>query len=128
MSYDLDQLHQKYGLNFASVRFATQSDMVGVTLIPAVAGAEAVVHQIAFAASAWAQVQLDRATGAASAYWTGFAGQTQLVEGVRIVGDASAAIFADLASVSAVTGSGFLHVWYCYQRATNSGGASIGNL
>lgn len=128
MSYDLDSLHMKYGIQIYSVAFATTSDVAGTTVIPGVAGQMAVIHQVAFMASAWSSARLERATGAASSYWNGFAGQTQIIEGTRVQTDSGASVFADVTGAGASCGLGVLKVWYTYQVAKTSGGAGIGNL
>lgn len=128
MSYDLDSLHMKYGIQIYSVSFATTSDVAGTTAIPGVAGQQAIIHQVAFMASAWSSARLERATGAASSYWNGYAGQTQIMEGTRVACDSGASVFADVQGAGASCGLGVLKVWFTYQVAKTTGGAGIGNL
>lgn len=117
MSYDLDSLSAKYGgMQIFSVVFATVSDVAGTTVIPGVAGQVAVVHQVTLTASTWCKAVLERATGAASSYWNGFAGQAQFFEGTRFVTDTGASVFAELASVAALTGNGLLRGYFTYQK------------
>ena len=118
MSYDLDALHQKYGLQVASLRFATITDLAGATLIAAASGAQAVIHQVVYISSSWSQVQIARATGAASAYWVGYAGQTAIYEPTRIVCDSSANIVGENASIAVTSGSGVLRVYFTLQKST----------
>lgn len=128
MSYDLDALHAKYGVQIYSVAFATTSDVAGTTVIPGVAGQMGVIHQVSFMASVWSSARLERATGAASSYWNTFAGQTQVIEPTRIMCDAGASVFADVQGAGATCGNGVLKVWYTYQVAKTTGGAGVGNL
>jgi hypothetical protein len=121
MSYDLDQLHQKYGVQVASVQFATITDLAGLTLVPAVAGGQNVIHQVLYISSSWSRVQLARATGAGSAYWVGYAGQTALYEPTRIVGDSGASIICENASIGITSGSGVVRVWFTVQKSTGAG-------
>jgi hypothetical protein len=125
MSYDMESLHAKGAVAIASVKFATSSDIAGLTLIAAAAGAAPVIHQISFAASSWANIQFGRATAAASSYWNAYAGQTPITEPTRIICDASANVYADLASVAVVTGNGFIRAWYTMQKGA---GVAVGSL
>jgi hypothetical protein len=122
MSYDLDALHQKYGLQMASVRFAQVSDLAGTTIIPGVSNQAGVIQQVTFTASSWANLSLGLSTAAGTMVWTGFAGQAAAVEQTRVLCDSGASIFAFLGSVAVTTGSGFLHVYFTYQK---SGGAGL---
>lgn len=117
MSYDLDALHQKYGVQVASLRFATVSDAAGTTVIPGVAGQAGIIHQVVFGASAWANLSLGYSTAAGTMVYNAFAGQTMLTEGTRVPADSGASVFAFLASVGVVSGSGFYRVYYTYQRS-----------
>lgn len=125
MSYDLDALHAKYGLAVASVTFATVSDVNGTTIIPGVSNQRGVIHQVSFISSQWAQLRITAATALGTTIWTGFAGQTPLVESTRTPCDAGASIFAHVASVAAVTGNGIIHVYYTYEK---SGGLTPSSL
>jgi hypothetical protein len=123
MSYDLDELAQKYSLQIASIRFATTTNLGGTILIGTnAAGMGAVIHAVYFQASAWAQVQIDKATGG-STYWSGFAGQTPLYEPTRIPCDGGTAVFCEASPIATNAGSGVLRVWFTWQRT--SGGASL---
>lgn len=122
MSYDLDALHQKYGIQVASVKFATVSDLAGTTIIPGVANQCGVIHQIVFAASSWAKMSLGLSTAAGTTVWTGYAGQTCEPEPTRILCDSGASVFAFLASIAVTPGSGFFHAYFSYQK---SGGTNL---
>jgi hypothetical protein len=128
MSYDLNNLHAMGGVQAASIRFATSSDVAGLSFIPATANIQHIIHQVFFTASSWTQVQLGRSTGAASSYWVGYAGQTQLSESTRIVIDAGASCVADIGSIAVTTGSGVLRAWFTSHPAPTTGSAGIGNL
>ena len=121
MSYDLDCLHQKYGLQLASVKFATVSDLAGTTIIPGVAGQMGVIHQVTWAASSWAQMSMGPATALGTTNWIGYSGQATEPELTRIPCDSGASIFAFLSSVAVTTGSGFLHVYFTYQKSSGAG-------
>jgi hypothetical protein len=121
MSYDLDCLHQKYGLQVASVKFATVADLGGTTIIPGVAGQMGVIHQITWAASSWAKMSIGVSTAAGTTAWVGYSGQATEPELTRIPCDSGASVFAFLASVAIVPGSGFLHVYFTYQKSSGAG-------
>lgn len=127
MSYDLDCLHQKYGLQMASVQFGSTAERSSIALISAVANGVPVIHQIACAASIWANFRLSVGATAAlgTSIWAGFTGNTTLTESLRIVGDASTAILFNATGVAADAGSGFFRVFFSIQRA---GGVSVGSL
>ena len=117
MSYDLDQLAQKYSLQIASIRFATATNLGGTTLIASPgANAAIVIHGVWFQASAWAQAAIEKAT-AGSTYWTGYAGQAPLYEPVRVVCDAGASVAVEANTIATNAGSGLLRVWFTTQKA-----------
>lgn len=125
MSYDLDSLHQKYGLQSASVRFGTTAERSSITLITAVAGEAAVIHQVAAAASVWANFKVTVSTAAGTSAWVGFTGNTPLVEGTRILTDASTTLVFNATGIGADAGSGFFRVYFTTIKST---GAGIGSL
>ena len=123
MSYDLDQLAQKYSLQVASIRFATASNLGGTTIIASPgANAAIIIHGVWFQASAWTQVAVEKAT-AGSTYWTGYAGQAPVYEGTRIVCDAGASIAVEANTIGGSSGSGVLRLWFSVQQA--AGGKSL---
>lgn len=109
MSYDLETLASRYSLQIGSIRFSTSTDLAGTAVIPATTGASPVIHAVVLQASAYFPVQLEKASGAASAYWIGFGNQTALSEQTRIVCDSGTAVFAE---ATAGIGSGVLRVYY----------------
>jgi hypothetical protein len=123
MSYDLDQLAQKYSLQVASIAFATTTNLGGTTLIASPgANAAIVIHGVWFQASAWAQAAIEKAT-TGSTYWTGYAGQAPIYEPTRIVCDAGASIVVEANTIATNAGSGVLKVWFSIQQA--AGGKSL---
>lgn len=125
MSYDLDSLHQKYGLQLASVQFATVSDASGLILIATTTDSVNIIHQVTMAGSVWVRLQLGTVASSANPYWEGTAGQTFLVEQTRIQTAAGLPVFADLVSINASIGNGFFHVYFTQQKG---GGVTIGSL
>jgi hypothetical protein len=125
MSYDLDALHQKYGIQIASVQFGTTAERSSIPLIAAPAGAEIVLHQVACAASIWSAFRVAIGTGLGTSVWQGYTGNTPLVEGVRCVADASTALLFNATGVGADAGSGFFRVFFTLQKAA---GVAVGSL
>lgn len=122
MSYDLESLKNKEGLTVASLSFSSSTDLAGTIWIATQANAQAILHQVFLQASAFARVTVERATGAASAYWTGFGNQTAIVEGVRIPIDAGSAAFVE---ANAGIGSGVLRGWFSVHPTPTGGGLSL---
>ena len=121
MSYDLDALHAKYGINVASVKFGTTAERSSIALIAAVAGAFPVIHQVACAGSVYGFFELSQSTVAGTVNWQGFTGNTPLIEGVRVQMDASAVVNFHASGVGADMGSGFFRVWYSLQKGVGAG-------
>lgn len=123
MSYDLDQLHQKYGLQVASIQFATATNLGGTALIAAPsANIAIIIHGVWFQASAWAQAAIEKAT-AGTTYWTGYAAQAPIYEPTRIVCDAGTGVFVEANTIATNAGSGVLRVWFTTQQA--GGGTAL---
>ena len=127
MSYDLDALHQKYGIQVASVKFGSSAERSSIALIAAVAGATPIIHQVACAASAFAIFQLGQSTAAGTMTYLTMCGNTPQIEGVRIVNDSSAVVNLFATGDAGVdAGSGFFRVYFSLQRSP--AGAAGGGL
>lgn len=122
MSYDLESLKVKEGMQIASLSFSSSTDLAGTIWIATQANAQAILHQVLLQASAFARLNVERATGAASSYWTAFGNQTAVVEGVRIPIDAGSAAFVE---ANAGIGSGVLRGWFTI-HPTPAGGTGGG--
>jgi hypothetical protein len=125
MSYDLDQLHQKYGIQVASVQFGTSVERSSIALIAAVAGAAPVIHQVVAAASIYSVFRISVSTAAGTSVWVGMTGPANFYEGTRIMGDSSTALTMNATGVGADAGTGFLRVFFSMQKST---GLSPSNL
>jgi hypothetical protein len=125
MSYDLDCLHEKYGIQIASVQFATVSDASGLVLIATTAGQAIVIHQVTLVASVWVKLSLSTSASSATPFWEGAAAQTRLYEPTRIMVDAGAGLVADLASVAVKPGNGVFHVYFTTQRGQTGAGLGV---
>ena len=128
MSYDLDALHQKYGLQIASVAFTASAGRSSISLVAAVAGQAVVIHQVLAAASVYANFVITESTAAATTVWNGLTGPTPLYEPTRVLTSPSTTLVMNATGIGADAGNGFLRIYFTRQSAPTSGGASIGNL
>lgn len=128
MSNDFFGVDARETIQIASVNFTASAGRSSISLVAAIAGQSPIIHQVACAASVWANFVITQSTAAGTAVWTGLTGNTPLVEPTYIKCAASTILLMNATGVGADAGNGFIRILFSLRSTPTSGGASIGNL